>query len=152
MAVNEAADRYVRWLYRYASSRPDLSLLAGVAGAVAVLESRPEDLAEVLHDELPIAMAAMQAPRPGLMPLLPRTRHPHAPARRSPAPDPPIPPARRLLYGVGVAAAVPMPPERRLLCGVGAAAAVPIPHGRPPCDGCYWGEQIGFGSGLRILF
>src|SRR3984885_9247177 len=64
MAVNEAADRYVRWLYRYASSRPDLSLLAGVAGAVAVLEDRPEDLAEVLHDELAIAMAAIADRRP----------------------------------------------------------------------------------------
>ena len=64
MAVNEAADRYVRWLYRYASSRPDLSLLAGVAGAVAVLEDQPQDLVEMLHDELAIAMAAIVDRRP----------------------------------------------------------------------------------------
>ncbi len=74
MAVNEAADRYVRWLYRYASSRPDLSLLAGVAGAVAVLEDRPEDLAEVLHDELAIAMAAISDRRPELAIAMARLR------------------------------------------------------------------------------
>ena len=78
MSVNQAAGRYVRWLYRCVSSRPDLTLLAQVAGAVAVLENRPEDLAAVLHDELAIAMAAVADRRPELAVALTRLR-PHSP-------------------------------------------------------------------------
>ena len=78
MSVNQAAERYVHWLYRCASSRPDLTLLAQVAGAVAVLENRPEDLAAVLHDELAIAMAAVADRRPELAVAIARLQ-PHSP-------------------------------------------------------------------------
>ena len=61
-----------------ASARPDLTLLAQVAGAVAVLENRPEDLAAVLHDELAIAIAAVTDRRPELAAALARLR-PHSP-------------------------------------------------------------------------
>ena len=61
---NAAAERYLWWLYRYASSRPDLTLLARVAGAVAALERPPANLAASLHDEVAIAMAALDSRRP----------------------------------------------------------------------------------------
>ena len=92
MTVNQPAERYAHWLYRCASSRPDLTLLAQVAGAVAVLENRPEDLAAILHDELAIAMAAVADKRPELAAAIARLQ-PHSPvlamALRHPAMRPP---------------------------------------------------------------
>lgn len=74
VVVDRAAKRYVLWLYRCASARPDLTLLARVAGAVAVLEDRPEDLAARLHDELAITMAAVPEKRPELALAIARLR------------------------------------------------------------------------------
>ena len=66
MDLNTVAWRYVRWLYRQASSCPDLALLVRVAGAVAALDHPPEGLADRVHDELAITMAALDDKRPEL--------------------------------------------------------------------------------------
>lgn len=74
MVISRIAERYVHWLYECASSRPDLGLLVRAAGALAVLENRPEDLVTVLHDELAVTMAAVPEKRPEIAVAIVRLR------------------------------------------------------------------------------
>ncbi len=57
------AEGYVRWLYSVASAQPNLALLVGVAGAIGVLEDRPGDLENAIHDELALVLAAVEGKR-----------------------------------------------------------------------------------------
>jgi hypothetical protein len=74
VAVDRTADRYVRWLYTYASALPDLALLGTVAGAVAALEHPPADLVDTLHDELALVLAALKESRPATSIAIARLR------------------------------------------------------------------------------